>query len=795
MKPTDTKVLELLADFIGETASSVSLSTWNRLKEETDKVIRICNLETDYSDKPEFKVRLEKALRQAQVFLIFPQLVGCHITCYLGLSTAQRQRLMLNDNVAKTLVKSNDTVPTVYCGDLEVCQLGLVNQAGNIKDHDNISELVRLLSEHVDPSGIFSVIAKRLEGLEHNRIIIDIPRGIRIDNPFFRAFLDVANEVVVHKKTQITNQGLDYLQNIRSRAVIAILDAPGADHISYPRLRKGQFNPKINVQVKAQFAFVLEIKRAMQRVGAWSYNEVKSQDIQLANIRNDLIHNSGDAELSSLLKQNRKEANTNIERLKSSQRLLSDSKNALLLHANEIYGILERVYISNHGHADIDIDIEIIQWDNWCIAEDYFLALFHSDLIEESLSLSETMQRSGYPYLDVLNAYTSELKDEPISKKSVMSLVNSEDKPLLHRAAIHFTSHESPDADNIAKEHARKIALETGKEWYFHGLATGRESDFRRSLQEGYAPAGTKLYESAQDKSASQREKTLKFLARHLVPEANYELGSQGRGRYAQTQLRMASAMDHTPALKKLLRIEKNEDVLLMLFNYLDSKQELNSRDLFEFGRFLQGKELFNQSHKILERSDEAEALSLRARMYQYGDGVAQDLSKAKELYKFSDSRKPNDKVKKSLDKVNDMLIRKANRSENRSYSGSSRTSSSYTIESSWCFLTTATCEVKGYPDDCEVLNTFRAYRDNILRNERGGEALIAEYYSIAPEIVRRIANSENPMQTYNLMWDEYLYPCYNMLLEQDYSGAKVLYIELVGMLDRKFQVSLKKSI
>lgn len=793
MKPTDTQVLELLADFIGETASSVSLNTWNRLKEETDKIIRMCNLETDYSDKPEFKVRLEKALRQAQFFLIFPQLVGCHITCYLGLSTAQRQRLMLNDNVAKTLVKTNDTVPTVYCGDLEVCQLGLVNQAGNIKDHDNISELVRLLSEHVDPSGIFSVIAKRLGGLERNRIIIDIPRGTRTDNPYFRSFLDVANEVVVHRKTLVTNQGLDYLQHIRSRAVIATLDAPGADCFNYPRLRKSVFDPKLDVSVKAQFAFVLEIKRALQRVQAWLFKEEKDQEIQLANVRNDLVQNSSDSELSSLLKQNREEANAHLERLKNTQRLLSNSKNALLQHANEIYSILERVYINNHGHADVDV--EIIQWDNWCTAEDYFLALLNSHSIEESQSLAEIIQCSGYPYLDVLNAYISELKDEPISKKSVMSLVNSEDKPLLHRAAIHFTSHESPDADNIAKEHARKIALETGKEWYFHGLATGRESDFRRSLQEGYAPAGTKLYESAQDKSGSQREKTLKFLARHLVPEANYELGSQGRGRYAQTQLRMASAMDHTPALKKLLRIEKNEDVLLMLFNYLDNKQELNSRDLFEFGRFLQGKERFNQSHKILERSDEAEALSLRARMYQYGDGVAQDLSKAKELYEVSYSQKPNDKVKKSLDQVNDMLTRRANRSENRSYSGSSRTSSSYTVKSSWCFLTTATCEVKGYPDDCEVLNTFRAYRDNILRNERGGEALIAEYYSIAPEIVRRIAHSDNPMQTYNLMWDEYLYPCYNMLIKQDYSGAKALYIELVGMLDRKFQVSLERSI
>lgn len=70
---------------------------------------------------------------------------------------------------------------------------------------------------------------------------------------------------------------------------------------------------------------------------------------------------------------------------------------------------------------------------------------------------------------------------------------------------------------------------------------------------------------------------------------------------------------------------------------------------------------------------------------------------------------------------------------------------------SAGCFLTTACCEYKNLPDDCFELETLRSFRDNWLKKQPPhGEADIAEYYQIAPEIVKSIK-----MQTdQNEIWE-----------------------------------------
>jgi len=59
------------------------------------------------------------------------------------------------------------------------------------------------------------------------------------------------------------------------------------------------------------------------------------------------------------------------------------------------------------------------------------------------------------------------------------------------------------------------------------------------------------------------------------------------------------------------------------------------------------------------------------------------------------------------------------------------------------CFLTTACCQYKGLPDDCNELRCLRAFRDNVLLKSEGGYLLVQEYYQIAPEIVEKIGAHE----------------------------------------------------
>lgn len=60
------------------------------------------------------------------------------------------------------------------------------------------------------------------------------------------------------------------------------------------------------------------------------------------------------------------------------------------------------------------------------------------------------------------------------------------------------------------------------------------------------------------------------------------------------------------------------------------------------------------------------------------------------------------------------------------------------------CFLTTACCQYKGLPDDCYELTTLRNFRDTYLKTTEAGNALVEEYYRIAPSIVDKIMENPN---------------------------------------------------
>lgn len=74
---------------------------------------------------------------------------------------------------------------------------------------------------------------------------------------------------------------------------------------------------------------------------------------------------------------------------------------------------------------------------------------------------------------------------------------------------------------------------------------------------------------------------------------------------------------------------------------------------------------------------------------------------------------------------------------------------------SSPCFLTTACCEHKGLPDDCEELTALRKFRDEHLMLTEEGKALVEEYYNIAPEIVDKIMKNERKDEILEAMYME----------------------------------------
>lgn len=103
------------------------------------------------------------------------------------------------------------------------------------------------------------------------------------------------------------------------------------------------------------------------------------------------------------------------------------------------------------------------------------------------------------------------------------------------------------------------------------------------------------------------------------------------------------------------------------------------------------------------------------------------------------------------------------------------------------CFITTAVCQELDKPDDCAELTAFRAFRDGYLAAQPDGEALIREYYNIAPGIVTCINTCSDRHASYERIREQYLTPCYEDLLAGRNADCKTRYVQMVRDLEREY--------
>lgn len=103
------------------------------------------------------------------------------------------------------------------------------------------------------------------------------------------------------------------------------------------------------------------------------------------------------------------------------------------------------------------------------------------------------------------------------------------------------------------------------------------------------------------------------------------------------------------------------------------------------------------------------------------------------------------------------------------------------------CYITTAVCESQGKPDDCRELELLRDYRDTYLLSTAEGQALVEEYYDIAPTIVNRIRNSGRAAEVYEEIWNTYLSPCVHMIEADEKEACRETYMDMVYELKGRY--------
>ena len=111
---------------------------------------------------------------------------------------------------------------------------------------------------------------------------------------------------------------------------------------------------------------------------------------------------------------------------------------------------------------------------------------------------------------------------------------------------------------------------------------------------------------------------------------------------------------------------------------------------------------------------------------------------------------------------------------------------SGYTSGSSGCFLTSACVEHLGKADDCYELTTLRHFRDAYLAQLPDGEALVKEYYEVAPKIVENINKSGETEKYYSYIYSE-IQKCIENIEKGNNEETLLIYKNMVEKLRGSF--------
>ena len=107
------------------------------------------------------------------------------------------------------------------------------------------------------------------------------------------------------------------------------------------------------------------------------------------------------------------------------------------------------------------------------------------------------------------------------------------------------------------------------------------------------------------------------------------------------------------------------------------------------------------------------------------------------------------------------------------------------------CYLTTIVCNILGYADNGNILNTLRQFRDNVMRNNNAYQYLLNEYDVVGPKIAACIEHDAAKQELALLMKERYILPVYEYLQQKNYAAAVSQYKEMVLYLKQHYASEL----
>lgn len=115
------------------------------------------------------------------------------------------------------------------------------------------------------------------------------------------------------------------------------------------------------------------------------------------------------------------------------------------------------------------------------------------------------------------------------------------------------------------------------------------------------------------------------------------------------------------------------------------------------------------------------------------------------------------------------------------------KSSGSYQRSGIDCYITTIVCEILGYPDDAEVLQLLRGFRDNFLKLNAQFFPMLYEYDQVGPQIAEALRNDAQKKRIALALLQGFLLPCSIAVKAGNAQVAINIYTNMVNMLKEKY--------
>lgn len=112
------------------------------------------------------------------------------------------------------------------------------------------------------------------------------------------------------------------------------------------------------------------------------------------------------------------------------------------------------------------------------------------------------------------------------------------------------------------------------------------------------------------------------------------------------------------------------------------------------------------------------------------------------------------------------------------------------------CFITTAVCEIYKLPDDCEELQTLRAFRDTYMQEHESRKVLVEQYYREAPGIVAKFKQlrSDRQRAIAFVLMNDYIYPAIHFIRREQNEVALGIYTAMFSYISRRVLEAEKET-